>query len=251
VTLSGSDKPGLAAPYNVSIIMPVLNEAKIIQDAIAAVRKVRGRHELIIVDGGSDDGTIDLTQSAISIDQRCRLISSSPGRGNQLNAGAGIATGRALLFLHADTRLPDSAVESIEQALQEPETVGGNFKLQFEGSERSSVIFTRLDTIRRWFGIYYGDSAIWARRETFENIGGFTSAGLMEDYELCRRLEKAGRTVCFDGPVVSSARRWRDNGVLKTLLSWIFIQWLYLLGVSPVYLARLYYSDRFRFPGSK
>src|SRR5262249_29955113 len=153
-----------------------------------------------------------LALDAIFGDERCRLIGSIPGRGNQQNAGAEIANGRALLFLHADTRLPDSAIESIEQALAEPAIVGGNFKLRFDGPELASVIFTRLDSLRRWFGIYYGDSAIWARRDTFETIGGFTSCNLMEDFELCRNLERAGLTVCFGEPVVSSARRWRNNG---------------------------------------
>jgi len=244
--LSESYKPQHVHPCSVSIIMPVLNEATIIWDAIAAVKRLRGNHELIIVDGGSEDGTTDLARDAISRDQRCRLIGSSPGRGNQQNAGAAIASGRALLFLHADTLLPDSAIESIERALQDPAIVGGNFRLKFEGPELASIIFTRLDSLRRWFGIYYGDSAIWARRETFEMVGGLTSASLMEDYELCRALEYAGQTVCFAEPVVTSARRWRDSGVLRTLAVWIIIQWLYLLGVSPVYLAGLYYSNRSR-----
>jgi rSAM/selenodomain-associated transferase 2 len=229
--------------------MPVLNEATIIQDAIAAVRGLRGNHELIIVDGGSDDNTIELARSAISADKRCRLIRSTSGRGNQQNAGAAIATGRALLFLHSDTRLPDSAIECVEQALEEPGIVGGNFRLKFDGHELSSAIFTRLDSLRRWFGIYYGDSAIWARRDTFESIGGLVNASLMEDYELCRGLERAGRTVCFADPVVTSSRRWRGNGTVKTLAVWIIIQWLYLLGVSPVYLARLYRSNRSRVAG--
>jgi len=243
---SESNKRSLAPRRSVSIIMPVLNEATIIQDAINAVRILRGNHELIIVDGGSNDGTFGLARDVILGDQRCRLISSSPGRGYQQNAGAAFATGRALLFLHADTRLPDSAIESIEQALAEPAIVGGNFKLRFDGPELASAIFTRLDSVRRWFGIYYGDSAIWARRDTFETIGGFTSCNLMEDYELCRSLERAGRTVCFGEPVVTSARRWQGDGVLKTLAVWIIIQWLYLLGVSPVYLAGLYRSNRSR-----
>jgi hypothetical protein len=161
-----------------------------------------------------------------------------------LNAGAASARGRALLFLHADTQLPDSAVESIERALEQPEVVGGNFRLQFEGPELSSAIFTRLNSIRRWFGIYYGDSAIWARREVFQRLGGFTNGHLMEDYEFCRGLERAGRTVCLADPVVTSARRWRNHGVFKTLIIWIIIQWLYLFGVSPIYLTRLYYRGR-------
>src|SRR5262245_6149691 len=146
--------------FKVSIIVPVLNEARIVRDAINALGRLRGDFEVIIVDGGSKDGTWQLASDAIKPHPAYRLIGSPRGRGNQLNDGAGVARGRALLFLHADSRLPDSAMQSIEQALEQPEIVGGNFRLEFEGPELSSAIFTRLNSIRRWFGIYYGDSAI-------------------------------------------------------------------------------------------
>jgi rSAM/selenodomain-associated transferase 2 len=233
------------AELTVSIIIPVINEAGIITESISSLRRVRGRYEVIIVDGGSDDDTRHLVSAAIRLDLNYRLIESSRGRGNQLNAGASIARGRALVFLHADTRLPDSAIELIERALQEPDIVGGNFRLEYDGPGLATAIFTRLNSLRRWFGIYYGDSAIWATSEAFRRIGGFTSTRLMEDYELCRSLEQAGRTICFDQPVVASARRWHDHSVVRTLVVWTLIQWLYMIGVSSDRLAGLYYPGRF------
>jgi rSAM/selenodomain-associated transferase 2 len=227
----------------VSIIIPVLNEARIIGEAIGGLGKVQGRYEVIIVDGGSDDETCQLVWQAIMKDPSHRLITAPRGRGNQLNAGASIARGRALLFLHADTRLPDRAVELIEQALEEPAIVGGNFELKYDGLDLSSAIFTKLNSLRRWFGIYYGDSAIWARREAFQEIGGFSSARLMEDYEFCRSLERAGRTVCFDEPVVTSSRRWHERNVIRSLFLWSLIQWLYMIGVNSDRLASLYYPE--------
>src|SRR5262249_13835243 len=198
----------------------------------------------IIVDGGSKDATLQLVSDSIANLPAFRLISAPPGRGTQLNAGAALARGNALLFLHADTTLPESAVESIQHALQEPGVVGGNFRLQFEGTGPASAIFTRLNSIRRWFGIYYGDSAIWCRVHVFRHLGGYSDAHLMEDYDLCRRLERAGSTVCLTEPVVSSSRRWRDRGLIRTLIFWVLIQWLYLLGFNPICLARLYYPKR-------
>jgi rSAM/selenodomain-associated transferase 2 len=233
------------AELTVSIIIPVINEAGIIKESISSLKRVRGRFEVIIVDGGSDDDTRHLVSAGIGSDANYRLICSSRGRGNQLNAGASIAQGRAMVFLHADTRLPDCAIELIERALGEPAIVGGNFRLEYDGPGLATAIFTRLNSLRRWFGIYYGDSAIWATRESFWRIGGFTSTRLMEDYELCRSLERAGRTVCFDQPVVSSPRRWHDYSVIRTLIIWALIQWLYMIGVSSDRLAGLYYPGQF------
>jgi len=228
----------------VSIIVPVLNEAGIVQEAISELRRLPGSFEVIIVDGGSGDTTRDLASEAIATDPRFRLIVSSPGRGAQMNAGAAVSQGRALLFLHADTQLPESAVDSIEQALDEQAIIGGNFRLEFREKDLAGAIFTRLNSIRRWFGIYYGDSAIWVRRERFLNLGGFTQARLMEDYEFCRSMERAGRTVCIAQPVVTSGRRWHEYGIARTLILWTAIQWLYMVGISPDRLARLYYRKR-------
>jgi rSAM/selenodomain-associated transferase 2 len=228
---------------SVSIIIPVVNEASIIAEAINSLGGVRGNYEVIIVDGGSDDETCQLASAVIRRASNYRLISAARGRGIQMNAGASIARGRALLFLHADTRLPVCAVELIERAMEDSGIVGGNFQLKYDGADLFSLIFTRLNAVRRSFGIYYGDSAIWARREVFRAIGGFTNPRLMEDYEFCRGLERAGHTVCFSDQAVTSSRRWRQYSVISNLIVWVLIQWLYMLGVSSDRLARLYYPE--------
>jgi hypothetical protein len=140
------------------------------------------------------------------------------------------------VFLHADTRLPETAHSSLAASAAE----GGNFALRFDGGDRFSRALGAWYRVQRRAGVYYGDSAIWLRRATFDALGGFTAMPIMEDYELVRRLERGFTTACLPGPAVTSARRWRSLGVPRTVFSWVVIRWLYLAGVSPERLARLY-----------
>jgi len=234
-------------PARVSIIIPTLNEERIITGLLDALAKLKGELEIIIVDGGSSDRTGEIAAHSLKPFPQSRLVTSRRGRGRQLNRGAEVAGGEVLVFLHADTLLPENAIELIEAAIEDREIVGGNFRLAFDGSDRASRWFTRIYNARRWFGIYYGDSAIWVRREVFEQVGRYINSPVMEDYDFCRKLERAGRTVCLPNPAITSSRRWAGGRTLLVLIIWILIQWMFLLGAQPERLAWLYYPKEFKF----
>lgn len=221
----------------VSIIVPVLDEEAAITGLLDHLAALPGRWEVIFADGESGDATREL------ITHHCSqpLIVDAPcGRANQTNAGAAVARGEVLLFLHADTRLPPSAYATVAGALANPAVLGGNFTLRFDGADRFSRVLGAWYALQRRAGVYYGDSAIWLRRDAFERLGGFRPLPIMEDYDLVRRLERAGTTACLPGPAVTSARRWHRLGLARTIASWVLIRWLFLAGASPERLARLY-----------
>jgi rSAM/selenodomain-associated transferase 2 len=221
----------------VSIIVPVLDEEATVTELLDHLAALRGHSEVILVDGGSGDATRELAAKHTS---QPLFVSAPAGRARQMNAGAAAARGAALLFLHADTRLPADALASVTGALGEPAILGGNFALRFDGDDHFSRLLGGWYALQRRAGIYYGDSAIWLRRAAFEQLGGFRSLAIMEDYDLARRLQRAGRTLCLPGPAVTSARRWRRLGLPRTIASWLAIRWLFLAGVPPQRLARLY-----------
>lgn len=218
----------------VSVVVPTLDEAAQLP---ALLDHLDGFHDVVIVDGGSADGTCQL---ASAHPQAPRLLCVARGRARQLNAGARAARGDVLIFLHADTRLPSGAAGSIERALRDPRVVGGNFALRFDGGDAFSALLGRWYALQRRTGVYYGDSGVWCRREVFEALGGFRELPIMDDYDFVRRLERAGQTVCLPGPAVTSARRWRHHGLVRTVAAWVAIRWLYLAGVPARWLARLY-----------
>jgi hypothetical protein len=125
-------------------------------------------------------------------------------------------------------------------ALADPAVQGGNFALRFDGDDRFSRLLGAVYRLQRRLGIYYGDSAIWLRRHAFERLDGFRALSIMEDYDLVRRLERSGETRCLAGPATTSARRWKRLGLIRTVASWVVIRWLFIAGVSPQRLARLY-----------
>lgn len=222
-----------------SIILPVLNEAAIIGATIDRLKALDGgdRCECIVVDGSPDGGTI----SAVN-NRGVRCLTAPRGRARQMNAGAAAAAGEILIFLHADTRLPPNALDLIDRAMAGRGLVGGAFDLRI-GSERRSLKFiARIASARsRLTRIPYGDQAIFLRRGSFNRIGGYAEIPLMEDVELMRRIKKAGdRIVFIPEPVVTSARRWEEEGVLYgTLRNWTLVC-AYFLGVSPEKLVKYY-----------
>jgi len=223
----------------ISVIVPVLNEEKAIAATLRALAPNKP-HELIAVDGGSMDRTGEIIAQC-----GAKVICADRGRARQMNRGAQEASGDVLLFLHADTRLPASAFEDIRAALNNPRFLGGRFDVELEGSHWMLRVIGRMISYRsRVTKVATGDQAIFVRREVFEQMGGFPDIPLMEDIAFCRTLKRLGDVACLRSRVVTSARRWEVEGVWRTILKMWSLKLLYLAGVSPIRLKRLYADTR-------
>lgn len=228
----------------ISIVVPVLDEEQTLPTLLDHLAALPGELEVVIVDGGSRDRTVSLAQARSDQPPHPRLINARRGRARQLNDGARHAHGDVLLFMHADSTLPHTAHRSVCEAISDPSVIGGNFALRFDGNDRFSRVLTVWYALQRRLGIYYGDSSIWVRRSTFASLGGFCDLAIMEDYDFARRMKRAGATVCLPGPATTSPRRWHQLGLARTVAAWIVIRWLFLAGVPPNRLARLYPNPR-------
>lgn len=221
----------------VSIVIPTLNEVRSLPTALDALRGAAGgvEYEAIIVDGGSTDGTREL-----AIELGCVCIRSGRAqRAAQMNAGAAAARGVILLFLHADTRLPAGSLEKVVAACARPGVAGGGFARRYDSPSRWLRLTCALAGWRnRWFGWYLGDQAIFVRREVFTRLGGFRDFDVFEDVDFSRRLARQGRLVGLQPPVVSSARRFVEQGAVQRSLLDAFLVGRYLLGASPRMLHR-------------
>ncbi len=227
----------MAADARVSVVIPALAE----EEAIAgAVRNAfaAGADEVVVADGGSLDATVVRARSA-----GAAVVTAPRGRGVQLNAGAAAASGDVLCFLHADVRLAPGAVDAIRRALDDPAVVGGNFRVRFGGALHGRLLAAFYHVIRR-LGVYYGDSTLFCRREAFEAVGGFPPFPIMEDLNFVTRLRRRGRMAYLDSRVAASPRRWEHGGIPQAWASWLVIQSLYWLRVSPWRLATLYRQIR-------
>ncbi len=214
---------------------PALNEAKNLIDRARELAAQEGPWEWIVADGGSADGTLDTARAA-----GATTVRSERGRGLQLNAGARLATGDVLLFLHADTILPRDAFGQIRAALLERAIVGGNFTFSFDDTSFAGQFLTFVYMMKReLFGVWYGDSGIFVRTTVFWALGGFAEFPILEDAQFVERLQRAGRTRRLEGVVRSSSRRYRGR-IVATVLRWTTIFALYKLGVPPRRLGRLY-----------
>lgn len=217
-----------------SIIIPTLNEAKVINNLADALRRLSGDFEIIAADGGSQDETVRLArESGLSV------VEAPRGRGRQMNAGARLASGDVLLFLHADTRLPEGALAMIEDLLKDKRVCGGNFSLVFDGSSLGARLLTRIYPLLRLGGMCYGDSAIFVRRSVFERLGGYSDYPLFEDCDLYRRMRRVGKFVRLPASAVTSSRRF-ERRFVRTFALWATMQVLYWLGVDPNRLNRWY-----------
>lgn len=225
----------------VSLIIPTYNEATSIADVLEHLKHVRGNFEVLVADGSSTDGTADIVRElAVAFPRRLGLVESRRNRAIQCNSAAQQARGEVFLFLHADIFVTPEIVEAVERGLRDRSVIGGNFQILFEGDTLVERFFTWCYRVRRPFGIYYGDSGVFVRREVFERMGGYKLIPIMDDYEFVRRMERSGRTVCLVPPLLVSGRRWRVQGLWPTLFSWIWIQTLYSLGVPASRLAKWY-----------
>jgi len=217
-----------------SVIVPALNEAQGIRAALEALAPLRVRgHEVIVVDGGSVDGS-----ATFAAELSDKVLCVPRGRALQMNAGARAARGDALVFLHADTRLPSNAAEAIVESLKDH--LWGRFDVEIESRHRLlRVVACAMNLRSRLTGIATGDQAIFVRRAAFS---GFPEIALMEDIAFSKSMKRRGAPACLKARVVTSGRRWEARGVVRT----IFLMWrlrlLYFFGVRPDALARLYKS---------
>ena len=223
-----------------SIIVPTLNEASGIVANLEALQAFRRRSaELIVVDGGSSDDTQTLAAPWADA-----VVSVSRGRATQMNAGARLARGDVLLFLHADTRLPESADLLITTSLDDERRIWGRFDVAIEGTHPLlRVVAWSMNWRSRLTGIATGDQAMFVRRSIFERIGGFPDLPLMEDVALSRRLKRFGRPLALSSRAVTSGRRWEQRGVLRTIMLMWALRTGYWLGVAPGRLAKGYGHD--------
>lgn len=221
-----------------SLVIPTLNEETILPLQAASLKNLGGEVEIIVADGMSSDRTTELAH------QYCwRIVAAERGRGRQMNAGAAVATGEVLLFLHADTMLPKGAGEMINEALRDSRVVGGNFRLKFSGEGWESRWLTRLYPVLRLGGMCYGDSGFFMRREIFDRVGGYREYPLFEDCDMYQRISRMGSFVRVDGVALTSSRRF-EGRFIRTFMLWIVLQALYWCGVSPERLAAYYRISR-------
>ncbi len=220
---------------SLAVIIPALNEQEQLPATLADLDGDPSL-EIVVVDGGSTDNTVALAWA-----RGCRVISGPPGRGRQLNAGVAATTAELLLFLHADTRLPSRFAESVEQTLARREVALGAFSLAIDSDARSLSLLAGLATLRsRWFALPYGDQALFTTRARFGQVGGFPEIEIMEDFVFVRRMRRVGHIVTLPERATTSARRWRNLGVVQTTLINQVIVCGYAAGVKPARLARWY-----------
>lgn len=219
-----------------SIIIPALDEEQAIGATLDAAARVGGEVEVVVVDGGSADATVEVARGrGVRV-----VVGAARGRGAQMHAGACESRGEVLWFLHADTLAPPDAARRIAAALRDTRAVGGNFRIRFDGEGAAARFLTWLYPRLRLLGLAYGDSGFFVRRAAYERAGGFRAFPIFEDLELLRALWKQGRFVQADAFVVTSSRRFEGRSFALTFARWSLLQTLYWLGVSPHALARLY-----------
>lgn len=225
----------------ISFIIPVLNEAPYLQNRLLALQEVRRRgHELVLVDGGSQDGGRELARPLVDC-----LLQSVPGRSAQMNAGAERAQGEYLVFLHLDTQLPEAADQLILSAMQSSDTGWGWFRVRLENPGWPyRLIAWSMNLRSRLTRVCTGDQTLFVGRELFRQIGGFPQLPLMEDVAISKLLRRLGRPVIIAQPVTTSSRRWEKYGVVNTVLLMWRLRLMYFFGVSPQRLAQIYYPDR-------
>lgn len=234
-TVGQAVNPGVNPEVNtvlLSIIVPTLNEQQTIETCLSHLQSMRNFGvEVIVSDGGSDDQTLETAKPFVD-----ELVCSEPGRARQMNAGAAAANGQCLLFLHADTKMPSGfSLVSLGKAQW------GFFPVKLSGSAWPfRIIETAMNLRSRTTGIGTGDQAMFIRSELFHRVGGFADIPLMEDVEFCRRLKVICRPTLAKGFVVTSSRRWEQQGVCRTVLKMWRLRLAYFLGASPHNLVQQY-----------
>ncbi|HET7276401.1 MAG TPA: TIGR04283 family arsenosugar biosynthesis glycosyltransferase [Longimicrobiaceae bacterium] len=224
----------------ISIILPALDEGAAIADTLRSLQDARlAGHEVVVVDGGSSDNTVALARPHADL-----VLEGSRGRARQMNQGATAASGEVLLFLHADTVLPDGAALLIADALSREAVKWGRFDVRLSGARPILRVVERLMNLRsRLTGMATGDQAIFVRAMLFERVGGFPDQPIMEDLALSRALLAHSRPACIRKPVITSSRRWEENGAIATIILMWRLRAAYYFGADPERLA-IRYSAR-------
>jgi len=223
------------APF-VSVIVPVLNEAQLLGDFLRQVREISSDLEIIVVDGGSCDGSISIAEGLAD-----QVLVAPRGRASQMNVGAAIARGSVFWFLHADLNVPRPSVERIRAALADPDIAGGCFRLRYPRRELVYRVSDSLGNVGvRLFGFALGDHGIFCRREAFTAAGGYPDVPILEDAELCRRFNRGGRMQQLREEIVSDPRTFEKCGRYRTTAVYFLILALYVAGVPMRRLHRIY-----------
>lgn len=219
-----------------SVVIPVLNEGNGIQPLLSSLQSIRAQgHEIIVVDGGSNDATIALAKPLSD-----RVVISSRGRAPQMNAGAAVASGNVLFFLHADSQLPGNFIELIVDAMNHSRW--GRFDIRLSGDRfLFRVVEWFMNQRSRSSGISTGDQGLFVTRELFDAVGGFPAIALMEDIAITKKLRKFEAPICLVTKIITSSKRWEKNGAWHTIWLMWRLRYAYWRGADPAHLARIYY----------
>ncbi len=224
----------------ISVIIPTFNEELSIGKTLDALSRLVNVDEIIIVDGGSTDKTLEVV-GKYKQQKKLKIVNfTEANRGKQLHEGTKHASGEIFWFLHADTRPVLGCARQIKALMRYDEIVGGNFEVVFDGNSRWARFLTKLYPQLRAIGLIYGDSAIFARRSTYEKIRGYKPLPLFEDVDFYKRLQKKGRFKHINLPVTTSSRRFENRSFFLTFTGWSIFQGLYWIGLPPRVLAKGY-----------
>ena len=225
----------------ISVIIPVLNEESTIEDTLKQVRDLSGTKEIIVVDGGSTDKTFELATQFAD-----KVLKSKSGRARQMNVGAEAARGDVLFFLHSDSEIKGEVLISIQEKMKNSAVIGGCCSLKIDDESWPLRFISWTSNLRaKYLNLMFGDQGIFVRKSIFSQIGGYPEQELMEDWELSRKLSKfKGKLVQLSERIYTSARRWHEFGIWKTIFLMHKIKLLYTLGVGPKKLKKIYRDAR-------